>query len=240
MTLTFKLPDSGELLVKTGQKIDFDTSFMKLKAKEEVRIPLAGLLRIKGGDIFNSLKKFVGDSVHKGDLVAETKSFVMKRQYFSEYDGIIKEINHSEGTLIMQVTADEKSDAKSFVRGEIASLVGGELKVKVHKGVEADVSKTTDTFGGETLFLNPKYSSILTADDVEGKVVVAKELQPYEQIKLETLGAKGFVTMKDLPEGCTIPAAKIDMTGEEWKKLTAEPLSCCTVDASDNTIYFYN
>ncbi|MEN9327371.1 MAG: hypothetical protein RI947_179 [Candidatus Parcubacteria bacterium] len=239
MNVTFTVPESAEILVKVNQKIDFGTPFLKQKGKEEVRVPIASLLHIQPNKIFNYLTKFVGDAVKKGDLIARNKTFLINRQYFSEYNGMIKEINHTEGVLVLQVSTDEKAETTSSMKGEIVSIEGKEIKVKVQKGKEYEIKEANEPFGGETLFFEPKFSQLLTTDDVSGRVVIASRLQPYDQIKLETLGAKGFITMHSLPEQATIPTAKISKS-IEWTDFTGDPYSYCTIDTDSNKIYFYN
>ena len=109
MTISLSLPTNGDILVKAGDEIDFDTPIVNHQGTDEVKVPIAKLIKVPEAKIFNHLRKFVGEHIKKGDLVAENKTMFLKKQYFSEYDGIIKEVNHAEGAILMQVTSDEKA-----------------------------------------------------------------------------------------------------------------------------------
>src|SRR3990167_9049048 len=101
MTISFSLSLKDKPLIKVGQEVDFTTPLIKKGAQEEKTIPISSALRISPSKIFLYLKKFVGDEIKQGELVAEKKTLFDKRQYLSEYDGTIKEIDHENGNLIV-------------------------------------------------------------------------------------------------------------------------------------------
>ena len=107
MIITITLPEADEVLVKPGQKVDFETPILKRHSKKDIKVPLAQLLKIKSKDIFSHLKKFVGEEVTKNDLIAEVKGMLSTKRYFSEYEGVLKEINHGDGSITIAVKSDQ-------------------------------------------------------------------------------------------------------------------------------------
>lgn len=238
MNITFSLPFNGELLIKAGQKVDFKDPIAKKQAAEEITIPLASILKVSPNAIFKSLKKFVGEAFSKGDLIAEHKGMLGSKKYHSEFDGIIKEINHTEGTIVVETTSDKKDTEYAFFKGEVEDIADGKVTLKVDKYVQFELKEANNDFGGETLIITEKVLPTISSDDVNEKVIFAEKLQPYDQVKLETLGIKGLITLHPHAQEPSVPKAILKEI-QDWEKIQKQHFPYCIISKNNNTIYFY-
>ncbi len=243
MVLSITVPVTGDLLIKIGDNVDFSTPLVNKNTKKEVKIPLARALHINPKKIFTVLSKFVGDSIKKGDVVAVYKTFLGKNKYVSEHDGTLKEVNHVDGTIILEIDSDEKTQLNAFFKGEIVEIDTKTHKDKsvIHfkvKNAKHFAMKDAIEFFGGPIFYNSGELSTVTDETVNGYVVCAQSLLSYEQIKLETLGAKGFILLHSLPEHAHIPHAKIREL-PDWDELHALKLPYCTIDLEQGRMYVY-
>ncbi len=229
MTLSFTIATDADLLVKIGQKVNFNDPLTKKKSSEEVTIPLSSLLGLRPNAIFKSLKHFVGEIIHKGDLIAQNKGLLSTKNYFSETDGIIKEVNHQDGSLIIEKISPEES-MSCFFKGEIVDVKGKTITLKVGKYAEYLLKQASEDFGGEV--------GIMTNEEVEGKVLLAERIQPYETVKLETLGIMGFVTLYASSQQTEVPNAVIKQIAD-WEKIKTHEFPYCIISKERSTIYFY-
>lgn len=241
MIITLTLPfEDEQVLVQVGQQVDFTTPILKKHSKKEVKVPLADLLKIPAKKIFQHLKKFVGEEIGKNDLIAEYKSMLSVKRYFSEYDGVIKEINHNEGYITIEVTSDKNSDVMlSFFKAEIEAINKNEFKLKVEKYSSHELREADDYFGGGVFYYSPENAYTLTEDQINGRIIVADLIPAYEQVKLETLGVKGFVTIHSLQENTGRPSAKFKNI-QDLSHAATQRLPYCVIDKYHNTIYFYH
>jgi hypothetical protein len=238
MTLTFSVDHDGELLIKTGQKINFGDPLVRKKEEEEIRIPLANILKINPKAIFKSLKKFVGDTVQKGEMLAEHKGMLSTKHYVSEVSGIIKEINHDEGSIVIEAEGDKAETLQAFFTGEIQGIDKGAITLKTQKNKEFPTQEATTTFGGMVLFVDSANIATLNEDDVQNKVVFAEKMMPYDTVKLETLGANGFVVQQSFGE--TKPSVGAIVTAiDHWETVKKGTYPYCIISGKHNTIYFY-
>jgi len=248
-TIEFTIAYDGELLIKKEESVSFQTPLYNMQTRESVAIPLAKLLNTEPTKIIQSLKKFVGDQIAKGDVIAESVSFMSKKIYTSEYDGVLKEVNHEEGILIIEAGTDNKDVVNCFFVGEVvdideqkgkseSSQHKATIKLKVKSAKEFELKEVTADFGGEVVYCKDPIKAHLTADEVNHKVVVDEKIPSYEQVKYEALGAKGFVSLDSLPEESTAHFAKL-ATESAFKKISEEKLPFCLVNKIDNKIFFY-
>ena len=99
MQFSVKIPEGSELLIKSGQNVDFETPFIKTNQAAQLKISLAKKLSIPQDKIFRHLQKFVGEPIVKGDVLATKKNFLSTKKVTAPVDGVIKEIDHVEGFL---------------------------------------------------------------------------------------------------------------------------------------------
>lgn len=239
MVISFQLPVKKNLLIKPGQKVNLQTPLVKKRSVTEVKIILAEKIGVSPEKIFSYIKKFVGERIQKGELLAEKKGFFSIKKIFSEYDAIIKEINHQEGYLLLETETVENDTLQSYFQGEVEEIDNGEIKLKVERFKEFEIKESDSGFGGACFYLHdPSKVGSLTEEGIDEKIVIVDSLNTYALAKLDALGALGFVTVQKLPEKIKHPSARIK-NKEDLKKIFDFNFPYCLVDQKNNKIYFY-
>ncbi|NTU46278.1 hypothetical protein HGA88_01495 [Candidatus Roizmanbacteria bacterium] len=238
MYLSIPIPKDGELAITVGQTVDYGTPFVKQKDKKEIKVPLASLLHKPEKKIFQYLKKFVGEQIEKDELIAEAKSFLGTKKYKSPVRGVLKEINHTDGSITIETDSENVSDLVCYFCGEVAEVGDEDVKIKVKHLKEITIAEPTNSFGGEILWYNGDEPYNLKFDITDQKIVFSVSLTPFEQVKLETLGVDGYVTIHELPEPTQLPKAKFHQL-EDWQKLKEHNFPYCIVDGKNNKMYLY-
>lgn len=238
MTITFSFPVKDKLLLKQGQDVDFTTPIVKKGEQEQRVVPLSELLKIPPQKIFLFMKKFVGEEIARGDLLAEKKGVLDKKQYFSEYDGVLKEIDHEKGDLIIESQVKKKQTVNSFFKGKIDSVKKNEITLVVKEMKKFSTKEPTADFGGETLYVEESAMGEITPETVRNKVILADSLKPHIQSKLEVMGAVGFISPQNLNDSTPPAFAKIQ-SQDDWEQVKKTKLPYCLVDKKSATIYFY-
>lgn len=237
MKLVIHLPEKGDLIVSTGQEVDFSTPMLRTSSTQLISLPIAEILQFHPEKIFLNLKKLVGDTIREGDLLAEHKTMFANKQFFSEYVGVIKEINHQIGTVIVEIETDKPRIVNCFFKGEISGIGDGVLELKVKHYKEFDINPVKEYFGAEIFYMMGNNGS-LTEEDIEHKCIVTEEMKPYEQIKLEAFDAKGVITMPD--SNIQTNLMKIELRQPaDFATLKQLQYPCCIVGPSRNTIVIY-
>lgn len=241
MTIKIKIPEEeGNLLLKIGDKINFGQPFFEKKINEKIIINVAEKLKIKPKNIFNFLKKFVGDSVKKDELLAFKKDFFSIKKILSPVDGLIKEINHEEGTIIIEIKKDRKKLIYADFEGEVETIKNNFLELKVKKIISDTIKKTAYSQGGKCLYLVDDLKQItnLTINEIENKIIILNEINDVLLSKLETLGAKILILNQSFksPENKKIIFIK---NINFWNKIIKEKLPYCYLDSFFDKIYFY-
>lgn len=133
MIIHLTIPDNTQCLLKIGQNIDPGTPFYKTKVTGDSVISISQKLHVPPAKIFKFLSKFVGDEVKKGEVLARKKGLFAENKIKVEDDGIIKEINHNDGTLIITIKKNEKI-VKTYFSGEVVDIKKNHLNLKVKDG----------------------------------------------------------------------------------------------------------
>lgn len=238
MQFFIKIPENADLLLKNGQSVDFDTPLMNSSQVTQLKIELAKKLSIPQDKIFRHLKKFVGDSVTKGDPLAIKKDFFSTKKINSPVDGVVKEIDHVEGVLLIDTQTESKAEVYCYFKGEVIEVGTDHIELKTGKGIETSLKKTELSLGGKTCYITSTVEEDLKKLEIENSVVVTEALSSYLQAKCEALGARGFVTLMKLPDQSGVPSVIIKEIND-FKKIVHAAHPYCTVDAGSDTIYFY-
>lgn len=235
MTITYSFPSNIVCLVKEGYKVDFQTPLLEKKVEKELEINIATELGIDPKNIFRYLKKLVGEKIEKNDLLGQKKGLFSTKKLFSPETGIIKEIDHHKGILIITVGKD-KNKILSPLKGEVEKVNKDSLQIKVDKGEEFAVKNVTDDFGNEVLYFEA--SSSYDSVNLSQKIIFINKINSYLQVKTEALGIMGYVTLEKLPEKTDVHSAIIKNL-EDFKKIKKLSYPYCTVIAESAKIYFY-
>lgn len=236
MKVPVKIPQSSEMLIEAGQRVDFTTPLMKRKGKKSIRIPVAEILRFSPDKIFLKLRKTIGDRITQGDLLAEDKSMLGSKRYLSQIDGILKEINHVDGSLIIEQNSEESDMMHCFFTGEVEAIYDGYLDLKVKNAHKAETADPIEYIGAE-LFYNPDGSGILVEEDIDGKCIVTAELNPMDHSKIEALGARGIISVRKIP---SLSLTQIILPKpEDFEIILSKRYPFVIVGPEENTLYFY-
>lgn len=238
MIISIAIPEHAKCLLKNGSNVDIGTPFLEFSTQSLVNIPLAKKLKIHPASIFKYIKKFVGEPLKKGEVLALKKGFFSSTKILSEYDGIIKEIDHDDGQLLIEIENNEKKKTLAYFKGEVEEINKYELQLKVKTGKEYLTKKTTGNFGGQTMYLKDSDDKTITAE-CNNSICVVESPTSYTQSKTEALGINGFITLNSLPEETNLPNALFKQISD-IKKVMEYKLPYCIVNEKKGTITFYD
>jgi hypothetical protein len=236
MIITFKIPDRSYCLLKLGQKVDFQTPFIEKKTAKDLEIDVANQLRINPKNIFRYLKKLVGDKVEKNEVLAEKKGLLTTIRSYSQQSGIIKEIDHNRGMIIIESTTSEKNKILSPFIGEVEKINKEELHIRLNKAEEFSTKNVDADFGGKTVYFD--HSKNYNSLELSEKIIITDKIDSFFQIKAEALGIKGLVTYEKLEEQTELKTAILKNI-EDLKKIKKLSFPYCTVISQSAKIYFY-
>jgi len=240
MNISLNYPAGAKLLLKSGQEVDFGEPFYKIEKKRKIQIDVSKKLGISPNKIFKSLKKFVGEEMKKGDIIAEKKSFLDHQKLISDFDAQLREVNHNDGTITVDIKSEESLIKAVFFKGEVVELGKGEVKLKVNNHKEFPIREIINLeegkSGGEVYYLSEKKD--VTEEEIDNRVIVAKKITAYDQAKFEALGAVGFLVQDDLPDKTDHPVAKVKGV-DDLKKIQTLKLPYCIIDKRESKIIFY-
>lgn len=237
MKVLVHLPEHTNLLIAANQEVDFSTPLLHKGTLETKQIPISQILGFPPDKIFLNLKKFVGEKVQHGDLIAEHKAFLTTKQYMSEFDGVIKEINYQNGSILLEMASDKTDTLNCFFKGEVVSINENELELKVKTSKEFEIEKTDMAAGGKVSY-EDETQKVLNEEKIDDKMICASEIKPFDQVKYETLGADGFILLRQLEKPSVVPAIKIK-NEKNFKAIQELKLPYCIVNANSTTITFY-
>ncbi|MEI6532641.1 MAG: hypothetical protein WCO06_02255 [Candidatus Roizmanbacteria bacterium] len=237
MIIPVELPEAQNLQIKEGDVLEIGSPLLETTSLSDITIPLSSMLRMPSNQIFQHLKKFVGENLKKDELVAEYKSMLSIKKYYSEYDGVLKQINHVEGSIMIEIVSQEANMLQSWFKGAISKIEGNRLFLEVEAGEQFELKEASSAFGGQMFSYNPN-QTIVTEDDVSNKVALMKSIPAYEQVKLETLGVNGFITLHRLQDTSSTPYALLKNV-PDFEHIIEIGYPYCIINHRDNLIYIY-
>lgn len=238
MIIHFDIPNEADILVKKGDEINFNTILYQINSYEEKKIYLAENLQINPKNIFRFLKKFVGEKVEKDETIAIKKTLFSQKTIKSPVSGIIKEIDHHQGLIIIESLSDNSQKVFSSFKGIVEKVLKNELQIKINKAQEYQIKKTKTDFGGEVFYLKENQFFDIDSDQVENKIIISEKIPSFSQTKLEALGVKGFITLESLPNKTDFNFALIKNIND-FEKIKKNQFPYCTILSKNDKIYFY-
>lgn len=224
-------------LLKEGLLVDFDTPFLfEKKVEEEINISVAKNLDVPPQKIFHYLKKFVGESIEKNETIAINKGIFATKKIVSKYSGLIKEINHSDGSITILNKTEVENTINSFFKGKIDKIKKNEVSIEVNKGEQLPAKNVSHNFGGKT-FYSDNNSNFLS-ENVFNSIIVCENITSYLKAKAEALGCQGFLSLSKLTEDSGIPYAQFKNIND-YKKIIKLKFPYCTIVNTSSIIYFY-
>lgn len=120
-----RLPLKGQVLVASGDRVDPDTIVARTELPGALQaIKAAEKMGVEAKDVPSLLRKQVGDTVAKGDMVAESKGIfgMMKTPVISAYDGTIESLSEATGTLLVR-EAPTPVEISAYMRGRVIDII---------------------------------------------------------------------------------------------------------------------
>lgn len=236
MVINIPLLSSNNSLLKEGQNVDFDTPFLQKKIDEEINISIAKNLNVSPQKIFHYLKKFVGETIDKNEIIAINKGLFTTKKIVSKYSGLIKEINHSDGSITILSKTEVENTINSYFKGKVNKISKSELSIEVNKAEDFPAKYVSQNFGGKTFYVDEK--SELNSENVLNSVIVCEDITPYYQAKAQALGCQGFISVSKSTVDPDTPYAQLK-NAIDYKKIIKEKFAYCTVLSNSSSIYFY-
>lgn len=236
MLITIPLSISDHCLLKEGQAVDFEAPFLQKKIESEINISIAKNLNVSSQKIFHYLKKFVGESIEKGEILAINKGIFTTKKIVSKYSGLIKEINHSDGSITILSKTEAEDTVNSYFKGKVDKIKKNELSIEVNKGEQFPVKNISQNFGGRTFYSDEK--SDFNSENIFNSIVICENITSYYKAKAEALGCRGFLSLSKLTEDSGIPCAQLKNIND-YKKIAKTKFTYCTILSNSSIIYFY-
>jgi hypothetical protein len=233
MILEIPVDPEKKLAIKIGDKVDFDTPLYANKEKSEERIEVAELLAIHPKKIFHHLKKNVGDSVSTGDVLAEKKSFFSDKKVTSHIGGVITEVDHIEGIILIETQKETNSEYCWFA-GHVVDVSKKLVQVKIGKHTTLEAKYVEKDFGGMVWLLSEQLQT-----SPQYPIGITERATEYEVAKLDALGGRGLITVYKYEGATSLPKAEFKLK-DSYKEATLKQYSYCFAQALNSTIILYS
>ena len=236
MVISIPIFDFDRCLLKEGQLVDFNTPFLEKKVEEEINIAIAKNLNVPPQKIFHYLKKFVGESIEKNETIASNKGLFTTKKVISKHSGLIKEINHSDGSITISSKTEVQNTINSFFKGKVDKIKKNEVTIEVEKGEQVPAKNVGVNFGGKTFYSDN--NSHFLSENIFNSIIVCENITSYLKAKAEALGCQGFLILSKLTEESGISHAQFKNI-DDYKKIVKSKFPYCTVVNASSIIYFY-
>ena len=184
------LPLKGDVLVKAGDSLKPDTIVASTNLPGNVQmLKVSNILNIDPKDVVEALKVKEGQSIKKGDLIAETSGIfgMFKSSVESPVDGTIESISQSTGRVVVR-EAPIPVEVDAYVKGVVDEVVENEGIV-----LSSNAAFIQGIFGiagekrGELALVSSSPSEELKADqitsDMMGKILIGGSFLSLEAYK---------------------------------------------------------
>jgi len=177
-----RLPIAGTVLPQIGDTVRAEDVVARAELPGDVATAnIVNLLAISPSDINRYMLKQAGDSVTRGDVIAETKPFIrwFRSTVDAPMDGTIETVSHVTGQVLIRGTP-KPVDVKAYVDGTV-------VEIHEHEGV---VVETTGAFVQGILGVGGEVTGeIALAADSPDKVIAPSDLSADMAGKIVLAGA---------------------------------------------------
>lgn len=125
---TRRLPLKGEVLIKLGDQVDPSSVVARTELPGALQtIKVAEKLGVEVREVENLLKVKVGDAIHKGDLIAESKGLfgLFKGTVHADCEGTYESLSEISGNLFVR-EAPIPIEITAYMRGKVVEIIEGE------------------------------------------------------------------------------------------------------------------
>ena len=173
------LPLKGKVLVKKDDNLSPDTVVASTNLPGNVQmLKVNNILNIEPRDVVDCLIIKEGDSVKKGDMIAETAGIfgMFKSSVESPVDGTIESISESTGRVIVR-EAPIPVEVDAYVSGTVDDVIENEgIILKSNAAFIQGIFGIAGEKRGELVLVSNSSSDELTSDqitqDMEGKILI--------------------------------------------------------------------
>ncbi|MBS7620256.1 hypothetical protein KEJ21_06405, partial [Candidatus Bathyarchaeota archaeon] len=187
---TRRLPIPGEVFVKVGDTVDYNTIVARAQIRGDPEIVKAAImLGVEAEDLPRYVKKKIDERVSKGEVIAAYNALfgLIKKQVVSPVDGTIESISNVTGQIIVR-GLPMPVDVEAYIPGKVIEVMPNEGAV-----ISTNSAFIQGIFGigGEThgrlriAVENPQETlseDLITSED-KGKVLIGGSLVTYEALK---------------------------------------------------------
>ncbi len=198
---TRRLPLKGDVIVKLNQEVKAEDIVATTDLPGNVvPVNLANMLNLEASEIIEILLKKPGDTLEKGDIIAETPGIfgLFKTKAISPASGVLETISSITGQAIIR-EAPVPVSVQAYINGKVTEIIPDE-------GVEVSTvaSFVQGIFGiggerrGEIKILTKNTKTTINEDliteDCKGKVLVGGSFLTHKAfMKAQRMGAIGVV-----------------------------------------------
>jgi hypothetical protein len=198
---TRRLPILGEVLVKKGDELGFDTIVAKTDIPGEPNVVrIDEILGVLSEDVPVYMVKKVGDKVEKDEIIAKSSSMfgLIKKNVASPFAGIIESVSDSSGQVVIRAPPIPV-ELKAYVRGTVAEVIPKEgVIIETNAAFIQGICGISGERHGKIRVAIGTPEDVLTAEtispDDKGKILIGGSLVTYDAIeKALQVGAIGVV-----------------------------------------------
>jgi len=198
---TRRLPILGEVLVKKGDELGFDTIVAKTDIPGEPNVVrIDEILGVLSEDVPVYMVKKVGDKVEKDEIIAKSSSMfgLIKKNVASPFAGIIESVSDSSGQVVIRAPPIPV-ELKAYVRGTVAEVIPKEgVIIETNAAFIQGICGISGERYGKIRVAIGTPEDVLTAEtispDDKGKILIGGSLVTYDAIeKALQVGAIGVV-----------------------------------------------
>jgi len=198
---TRRLPILGEVLVKNGDELGFDTIVAKTDIPGEPNVMrIDEILGVLSEDVPVYMVKKVGDKVEKDEIIAKSSSMfgLIKKNAASPFAGIIESVSDSSGQVVIRAPPIPV-ELKAYVRGTVAEVIPKEgVIIETNAAFIQGICGISGERHGKIRVAIGTPEDVLTAEtispDDKGKILIGGSLVTYDAIeKALQVGAIGVV-----------------------------------------------
>ncbi len=196
-----RLPIKGEVLVKVGDSVEPDTTVARAVLPGVLQtIKLSEKLGVEPRDVRQFFQLKEGDSVEKGQVVAETKGLfgMFKSTVTADYSGVIEAISEVTGNALVREPGIPV-DIDAYIQGKVVDVMENEgATVETRGAMVQGIFGVGGERAGEVRVAVGSHDQPLHADNIhesdKGKILVGGSGVTLDAIqKAVQVGAVGLV-----------------------------------------------
>lgn len=195
------LPVSGDVLVKEGAFVSYDTIVARTFVPSDVfSVPLSLILGIDPSEVSKVMLKKKGDPVEKGELIAVSKVFfgLFKTEYRAEESGNIELVSEASGQLFIR-KPNIPIDLTAFISGRVDEVIPTKgVVIKTQGALVQGIFGIGGERHGELITVAGR-DEVITPDYIDkglkGKIIIGGSLITFEALqKSMEIGLSGIVS----------------------------------------------